>query len=312
MLNQEEYKARAKRLRATVRDTLGVQCKLSQALEMIAHIENLPNWDTLSGLAGTNTQEAITKPVIERISSDDVEQFVSICASLRHGLVVITGKTNTGKSKLLRDAFPLIASQINEKGYIFKDDQISVETIYHITSRHNLGLVAIDELRDFDGVLEKAISLVQSGLLVIVAAYSSNSQQLLEKIVPKDFVALKNTRCVELGERNLSNAGAVPGEAEKQSHLNSESSNEPRFYLLASGDSSADEKAYWELVKIGAQASEFTVVGSSPHIELLDSKHGPKVTGWQSALPTPRRENDVIVDAKLLLESGSRDQLKKF
>lgn len=104
--NRSEYKARAKRLRTAIQSTLGIDCTVSQAHELVAKEENFPNWDALSGVA-KEVSPSVRQPAIQHSGVGEL-RFNSV----RGLCLVITGKTGSGKSKLLNSCKHVLGGRL--------------------------------------------------------------------------------------------------------------------------------------------------------------------------------------------------------
>lgn len=187
MHTQSQYKEKAIRLRNSLKAVLGIDCKLSQSLEIIAHTENYPSWDALSGVAnksGISVGTSIPRVIVE---TGQIQDLMDVYKK-NSGLILVSGLTGTGKSSLMDSTFRNSFSNKNKAAIYLRDSFIDLARFSLEAKRDDRAAVFFDELREIDVYWPPLLSLLEAGKLVIVSMYSSNTEQFIRQHVPEALI----------------------------------------------------------------------------------------------------------------------------
>ncbi|MFZ6774599.1 hypothetical protein ACO0LB_17995 [Undibacterium sp. SXout7W] len=187
MNTQSKYKDKASRLRASLKAVLGIDCKVSQSLEIIAHTENYPTWDALSGVAkkvGILAGTSIPRIIVETGQIKDLMDLYK----KNTGLILVSGLTGTGKSSLMDSTFRNSFANNKKAAVFLRDSFIDLARFSVEIKRDARAAVFIDELREIDVYWPPVLSLLEAGRLVAVSIYSSNTEQFIRQHVPESLI----------------------------------------------------------------------------------------------------------------------------
>lgn len=185
---KEVWKARAKRFRILLSKDFGQNIPLSKALECMAALEGVRNWDTLCSTSGNkdekNSNDASTNERFEWILN--LERDLS-----RHtNLFCVAGDTGCGASRLLYHTANVLSKRNGGHRVILcsdiKEYDLSNQVIWrekddffnshdYLYLKSNSDLIIIDNLRDkISGAL--TLSLLRSGVNVMVSIHAASDK----------------------------------------------------------------------------------------------------------------------------------------
>lgn len=187
MHTTSEYKAKANRLRDSLQRVLGTDCKISQSLEIIAHIENYPSWDALSGVS-RNSETSQSKNIRTIVSESWQINNLMDLYKRRTGLIVVSGLTGTGKSFVMENTFSQSFHNASRPAVFIKDQLTDIDSFNAAVKRNDGATVFFDELLEIDVYWPLLLSLVEAGQLVIVSLNSFKTEEFIREKVPKNLI----------------------------------------------------------------------------------------------------------------------------